>query len=108
MGIKAEDMSHACWDYIYKNCSYPENCKVSKENLDKLKNEFNYWYPVDLRVSGKDLIRNHLTMCLYNHAAIWEDHKMMPKRYYCNGWMLLNGNKMSKSDGNFLTIRECI
>ena len=47
-------------------------------------------------------------MCLYNHAAIWEDHKMMPKSYYCNGWMLLNGNKMSKSDGNFLTIRECI
>ena len=26
---------------------------------------------MDLRVSGKDLIGNHLTFCLYTHAAIW-------------------------------------
>ena len=30
-----------------------------------------YWYPLDLRCSGKDLIKNHLTMSLFNHAAIW-------------------------------------
>lgn len=36
-----------------------------------MRNEFEYWYPMDLRVSGKDLIPNHLTMSLYNHAAIW-------------------------------------
>ena len=36
-----------------------------------MRSEFQYWYPMDLRVSGKDLIGNHLTMCLYNHAAIW-------------------------------------
>ena len=30
--------------------------------------QFNYWYPVDLHVSGKDLIPNHLLY--YNHAAI--------------------------------------
>ena len=28
---------------------------------DKMRNEFEYWYPFDLRASGKDLIRNHLT-----------------------------------------------
>lgn len=32
-----------------------------------------YWYGVDLRCSGKDLIPNHLTMSLYNHAAVWKD-----------------------------------
>ena len=36
-----------------------------------MRREFNYWYPVDLRVSGKDLIPNHLTYFIYNHAAIW-------------------------------------
>ena len=30
-----------------------------------------YWYPLDLRVSGKDLVPNHLTYFLYNHTAIW-------------------------------------
>ena len=36
-----------------------------------MKKEFNYWYPLNLRCSAKDLIRNHLTMSLFNHAAIW-------------------------------------
>ena len=63
---------------------------------------------MDLRCSGKDLIRNHLTMSLYNHAAIWEDKNMMPRSFYCNGHILVNGKKMSKSEGNFLTIRDCI
>ena len=30
-----------------------------------------YFYPLDLRVSGKDLIRNHLTYFIYNHTAIF-------------------------------------
>ena len=33
---------------------------------------------------------------------------MMPKSYYCNGYMVLNKEKMSKSTGNFLTIKDCI
>lgn len=101
-------MDDACWNYIFKKGAYPEGCKVSHENLDKMRFEFEYWYPMDLRVSGKDLIRNHLTMCLYNHAAIWEDKKMMPQSMYCNGYMVLNKEKMSKSTGNFLTLADCI
>jgi len=108
LGIEAAHMEHGCWDYIFKKGAYPADCKVSKENLDKMRFEFEYWYPMDLRVSGKDLIRNHLTMCLYNHAAIWEDPKMMPKSIYCNGYMVLNNEKMSKSTGNFLTLADCI
>lgn len=73
-----------------------------------MRHEFEYWYPMDMRVSAKDLIRNHLTMCLYNHAAIWEDKGMMPRSIFCNGYMVLNKQKMSKSTGNFLTIRDCI
>jgi len=71
LGIKAEDMSRECWDFVFRKGSYPEGCAVSKENLSKLRHEFEFWYPMDLRVSGKDLIRNHLTMCLYNHSAMW-------------------------------------
>ena len=39
----------------------------------KLRQEFQYWYPVDVRVSGKDLIPNHLTYFLYNHCAVWPE-----------------------------------
>ena len=108
LGIKPEDMTHACWDFVFKKGAYPDDCAVSKENLTKLRHEFEYWYPMDLRCSGRDLIRNHLTMALYNHQAIWEDEKLMPRSFYCNGWMIINGEKMSKSTGNFLTLRDCI
>jgi leucyl-tRNA synthetase len=47
-------------------------------------------------------------MSLYNHAAIWEDKNMLPRGFFCNGWILVNGKKMSKSEGNFLTIKTCI
>lgn len=61
-------------------------------------------------VSAKDLIRNHLTMSLYNHAAIWKDNleQRMVRSYFCNGYLMLNNAKMSKSTGNFMTLRECI
>ena len=47
-------------------------------------------------------------MALYNHAAVWEDQKMMPRSFFCNGFIKLDGEKMSKSTGNFLTLRESI
>jgi len=65
---------------------------------------------MDLRVSAKDLIRNHLTMSLYNHAAIWHENKeqRMVRSYFCNGYLMLNNKKMSKSTGNFMTLKECV
>ena len=74
-----------------------------------MKNEFQFWYPVDLRVSGKDLVPNHLTYFLYNHCAIWENETdKWPKSIRANGHLLLNAEKMSKSTGNFLTLKEAI
>ena len=108
LGIKPEDLNDEVWEYVFKKGKYPEGCKVAEEHLQLMRKEFEYWYPMDLRVSGKDLIRNHLTMSLYNHDAIWEDHTKMPRSYFCNGYVLVNGQKMSKSVGNFLTIRDCI
>jgi leucyl-tRNA synthetase len=48
-------------------------------------------------------------MSLYNHAAVWDnDPKYMPRGFFCNGYVLVNGAKMSKSVGNFMTVRDCI
>jgi len=70
----------------------------------QLRREFSYWYPVDLRVSGKDLIQNHLTYFLYNHVAIWptpgrgEEEKegvcRWPNAIRANGHLLLNSEKV--------------
>jgi leucyl-tRNA synthetase len=31
LGVKAEDMTHQCWDYIFKKGAYPAECKVTRE-----------------------------------------------------------------------------
>jgi len=72
MVVRPEDMKLDVWDYIYfRDAPYPANSRLPKSVLDRLKAEFEWWYPVDLRASGKDLVPNHLTYYLYNHAAIW-------------------------------------
>lgn len=108
LGIRPEDLTDEVWNYVFKKGSYPAGCKIAEEVLQKMRYEFEFWYPMDLRCSGKDLIRNHLTMMMYNHQAVWGDEKMMPRGVFCNGWVLVNGKKMSKSEGNFRTIRDCI
>lgn len=104
--IPIDMLSTNVFEYIFKNGPMPDN--VDNKLLRELKEEFLYWYPLDLRVSGKDLINNHLIMSLYNHAMIWKNEKMFPKNYVVNGHLLLNGKKMSKSEGNFMTLADAL
>lgn len=76
---------------------------ISKEVLEKLRSEFKFWYPVDLRATGKDLIPNHIVFWLYNHVAFFPQEQW-PQGLKANGWLLLNGEKMAKSTGNFVTL----
>lgn len=32
----------------------------------------------------------------------------MTRSYFCNGYLCLNGEKMSKSTGNFMTLGQCL
>ena len=90
-------MTDEVWDYVFFNESaYPEGTTIAREGLDKLKKEFNFWYSVDLRVSGKDLVPNHLTYFLYNHCAVWpNDDSKWPKSIRANGHLLLNSEKVA-------------
>eukprot|EP00195_Chlamydomonas_chlamydogama_P014672 CAMPEP_0202900896 /NCGR_PEP_ID=MMETSP1392-20130828/12094_1 /ASSEMBLY_ACC=CAM_ASM_000868 /TAXON_ID=225041 /ORGANISM="Chlamydomonas chlamydogama, Strain SAG 11-48b" /LENGTH=1103 /DNA_ID=CAMNT_0049587353 /DNA_START=121 /DNA_END=3432 /DNA_ORIENTATION=- len=105
--IKAEDVTDAVWDYVFLGAAAPADCKVPESVLVAMRREFEYWYPFDLRVSGKDLIQNHLSFTLYNHTAVWGQEKW-PKAFRCNGHLLLNSEKMAKSNGNFKTLTEAI
>ena len=106
LGIAAKDLTHAAWDYVFAGAPYVEG-PIPEAKLQKMRHEFNYFYPLDLRVSGKDLVPNHLSFMLYNHTAIFPPN-LWPKSIRANGHLLLNGEKMSKSTGNFLTLVDAI
>ncbi|KAL6497721.1 hypothetical protein OROHE_027046 [Orobanche hederae] len=105
--VKPEQLTNEVWDFLFVGGPYPKSSEITSSLLNKMKQEFEYWYPFDLRVSGKDLIQNHLTFCIYNHTAIMPKHHW-PKGFRCNGHIMLNSEKMSKSTGNFRTLREAI
>jgi leucyl-tRNA synthetase len=81
--------------------------KVEKNLLNKIKDEFNYWYPLDWRLSAKDLIGNHLTFHIFHHTAIFPEEKR-PKGIVVFGMGLLEGHKMSSSKGNVVLLSDAI
>uniref|UniRef100_A0A671S1A9 Leucine--tRNA ligase, cytoplasmic n=1 Tax=Sinocyclocheilus anshuiensis TaxID=1608454 RepID=A0A671S1A9_9TELE len=89
LGIRPEQMTREVWDYVFfKTAPFPKT-DIPKEKLQKLRREFEFWYPVDVRVSGKDLVPNHLSYYLYNHVAMWpNDSGKWPKAVRANGMRL--------------------
>ncbi len=60
---------------------------------------FAKWWPADLHVVGKDINRFH--------TVIWPAMLMsaglpLPRKVWVHGWLLTQGERMSKSRGNFL------
>lgn len=109
--IKPEQLTDDAWNYIFchTECSdeLVQSTGIPKESLETLRRNFQYWYPLDVRISAKDLIGNHLTFCLYTHIALFP-REYWPKSIRVNGHLLLNGQKMSKSTGNFLTLQGAV
>lgn len=72
-----------------------------------LRGEWEYWYPVDFRCSGNDLISNHLTFYLYHHAELFEKPQW-PQGVTSMGMGLLEGEAMSSSSGHVVLPSEAI
>jgi methionyl-tRNA synthetase len=60
---------------------------------------FDSWCPADLHVIGKDIARFH---SIYWPAMLWSAGLEAPRRVWVHGWLLAQGERMSKSLGNFL------
>lgn len=106
LNIKAEDMTEDVWEYIFMR---KENIRsnIPIEKLQALRREFEFFYPLDISISGKDLIPNHLSFYIYTNVAIFPK-KFWPAGIRANGHLLLNNSKMSKSTGNFFTLKQIV
>lgn len=110
-GIKAEQMIDEVWDFVFHRIEFSQELVdksgISEEWLRRMRREFEYFYPLDINISGKDLIQNHLTFFLYVHCALFPK-RFWPRGVRANGHLLLNGDKMAKSTGNFLTLNDMV
>ena len=61
--------------------------------------EFEYWWPADLQILGKDIVRFH---AIYWPAFLMASDLPLPKKLLVHGWIKVGDQKMSKSLGNVL------
>lgn len=99
------------FDYVFLDQGDPQKisaqCRIDIERVQDIKKEFQYYYPVNARHSGRDLVPNHLTFFIFNHLAIFP-RKYWPEEIVVNGSVLMDGKKMSKSLGNIIPLRDAI
>jgi len=104
--MNPDDLNPAFFDKVYLNKD-SDDIKVAPEIVEEIQNEFNYWYPLDWRLSAKDLVGNHLSFLMFHHSAIFPEDKW-PKGTVVFGMGLLEGNKMSSSKGNVILLKDAI
>lgn len=108
-GFDIDSLNDEFFDYIYlgkgKIEAIEKSTGIPKKMIEIMRRDFEYWYPFDFRNSAKDLVQNHLAFCIFNHVALFPK-KYCPRAFVINGRIMVNNEKMSKSKGNFFTMRE--
>ncbi|RNJ77899.1 MAG: leucine--tRNA ligase [Nitrosopumilus sp. H8] len=101
--VSPDELTGEFLDYVFLGKDYPGVTPAAR----LMRAEFSYFYPVDARHSGRDLIPNHLTFFVLNHTAMFPE-KYWPRQIVVNGSVLMGGKKMSKSMGNIIPLRGAI
>ncbi|MDE1810511.1 MAG: leucine--tRNA ligase [Candidatus Micrarchaeota archaeon] len=108
-GIRPEQLNADFFNYVYLSKGSPDSVSAST-GIDSMlvkrcRESYDYWYGNTARFSGPDLIWNHLTMYMFNHVALFE-RRNWPKAVVTNGFVTYEGEKMSKSLGNIVPLKE--
>lgn len=104
--ININDLNDSFFDDIFLD-TQQYSSDLDGELFEEIKSEFSYWYPLDWRLSAKDLVGNHLSFHMFHHSAIFPKYKW-PNGIVVFGMGLLEGNKMSSSKGNVILLEDAI
>ncbi|MCL4365124.1 leucine--tRNA ligase [Candidatus Marsarchaeota archaeon] len=109
--LPAEKLIPELFDYVYLNKGDPQSVSsatgIDFQLIKRCRESFDYWYRNTSRHSAGELIFNHLTMYIFNHAAIFAK-EYWPRQIAVNGMVLSEGEKMSKSLGNIVPLVDGI
>jgi len=107
--LQPAQLTDEVFDYVFlgigKATEIAKKAKLDAKIIEEMHSEFMYFYPLDSRHSGRDLVPNHLTFMIFNHTAIFPE-KLWPRQIATNGSVMMEGAKMSKSFGNIIPLRE--
>jgi len=90
----ANDPEHVTYVWADALNNYITAIGYAQKNKEE---DFQFWWPADLHVLGKDIVRFH---AIYWPAFLMASNLPLPKRLLVHGWIKINEQKMSKSLGN--------
>jgi len=91
--LKAEDMNEDFFDYVFLGEE-----KRHPKIAEKIRKDFQYWYPLDINLGGKEHKTVHFPVFLMNHVAVLPE-KYWPKGIVAHYWVTQKSGKISKSKG---------
>ncbi len=107
MKIEPEKLKPEFFDYVFLGRGSAEEVEkitgIPKEEIEKMRKSFLYWYPNDLRHTAPMHLSNHLTFFIMHHIAIFPE-EFWPRGISINEVVIREGAKMSKSKGNVIPL----
>ena len=88
------DSKHVVYVWLDALTNYITNIGFDVDNPTE---EFKKWWPADLHLIGKDIVRFH---SIYWPAFLWSLDVELPKQIFGHPWLLTNNDKIGKSRGN--------
>jgi leucyl-tRNA synthetase len=99
--IDPKDMTEEFFDFVFLGKG-----EAKKPIWNEIKSDFDYWYPVDINLGGKEHKTVHFPVFLMNHVAIMPEDKR-PQGIFVHWWVTQKGKeKISKSKGGVEHIAE--
>lgn len=90
------DKKHVVYVWLDALTNYITNIGY---DVDSQSDMFKKYWPADLHLIGKDIIRFH---SIYWPCFLWSLGLDLPKKIFGHPWLLMNNDKMSKSKGNVI------
>lgn len=99
--LAAKDMNDAFFNYVFLGIGTPQH-----GIWETIRSDFEYWYPVDINLGGKEHKTVHFPVYIMNHVAVLPEQKR-PQGIFVHWWVTQKGKeKISKSKGGAEPIVE--
>ncbi len=99
--LAVDELTEEFFDYVFLGKGN------GKQTWKPVREEFDYFYPLDLNLGGKEHKTVHFPVFLMNHVAILPEEKW-PRGIFVNWWVTGKGSKISKSKGGAEPIPHAI
>jgi leucyl-tRNA synthetase len=101
--VGPEELDEAFFDFVFLGLETGKVPDIAR----KMRADFEYWYPLDVNLGGKEHMTVHFPVFLMNHVAILPE-RFWPRGILVNWFIVMKGGKISKSKGGAEPIPDAV